>query len=461
MRVNLGVRMLAVALVCAVVSLAGSAVAGAVTVRAGTYVGVGSHRGVVLIAVGPGGRAITPLSITGAAGGGVAFDRVRVRHGGRFDRKIADGEGEESVAGRITSSGLVRGHYRFFNRGGFGSGSFSARFVRGLARRGERIFSLYASDNQTADTTTNLDRSGVPATEIGSLPVGVAQLPDGRVVVVDAPGANQAVLNSATPFGIERRIGGGVQARGLGNGGPVTKAGFNNPGVVVARTDGSYLITDDSSCVRAVSPAGIITDAAGVCGTVPGGPGVKTPLGDGGPATKAHLSAPAGLAVLPDGGFLIADSGGDRVQEVSPAGIITTVAGNGRTGFSGDGSPATSARLSSPTDVAVLPGGGFLIADTGNHRVREVQPDGTIVTVAGGHPVTLAHGLGDGGPATQAAVPSPVALLVRPDGNFLIGDDTLGMIRRVTPDATISTIAGGGPSGHGAARSTPRSPSDR
>lgn len=219
--------------------------------------------------------------------------------------------------------------------------------------------------------------------------------------------------------------------------------------MIVARPDGGYLISDES-CVRAVSPAGIITDAAGICGFTPP-PGAKTRLGDGGPAIKAHLSAPAGLAVLPDGGFLIADTTDERVREVSPAGVITTVAGNGRAGFSGDGGPATSARLSSPSDVAVLPGGGFLIADAGNHRVREVAPNGTIVTVAGGHPVTLADGLGDRGPATEAALLSPVALLVRPDGSFLIGDDTLDMIRRVAPDGTISTIAGGGPFGYGAA----------
>ncbi len=426
---------------CVVVSFARSAVADAATARPGTYVGLASNGGgLVLIAVAPGGRTLTSLSIENAA----SINQIRIRRAGRFAGHFKN-EDELSVTGRITSAGRVRGHYGFSSRSGYMSGSFFARFVQGVRVRGERIFPLYGSDHHAAGVTTNLNRSGVPATEIGSIPAGVAQLPDGRIVIVDGPDVNPAVINSVTPFGIERHIGGGIQGRGLGNGGPISRARFHSPTVVAARPDGGYLISDgNGTCVRAVSPAGIITDAAGVCGI---STDLRAPLGDGGPATKAHLSLSTGLAVLHDGDLLIADCGGDRVREVSAAGTITTVAGDGRDGFAGDGGPATSARLSCPNDVVVLPDGGLLIADAGNHRVREVRPDGTIETVAGGHPVTFDHGIGDGGLAVKAALPSPAALLVRPDGSFLIGDNELGMIRRVAPDGTISTIARDGPFG--------------
>jgi len=94
--------------------------------------------------------------------------------------------------------------------------------------------------------------------------------------------------------------------------------------------------------------------------------------GDGGPATSAELSSPFGVAVTADGGFLIADSGSQRVRKVSAAGTITTVAGTGTYGFSGDGGPATSAQLKPPYGVAETADGGFLIADTDNQRVRRV-----------------------------------------------------------------------------------------
>src|SRR5262249_20103820 len=105
--------------------------------------------------------------------------------------------------------------------------------------------------------------------------------------------------------------------------------------------------------------------------------------GDGGPATLARLGAPSAVAELADGGFLIADQWSGGGGRVSPTGTITTVAGNGRFGFSGDGGPATAAELALPSDVAATPDGGFLIADFGNERVRRVSPAGTITTVAG------------------------------------------------------------------------------
>lgn len=162
------------------------------------------------------------------------------------------------------------------------------------------------------------------------------------------------------------------------------------------------------------------------------------------------MEYPDGLAVLPDGGFLVADAAQDRVRKVSPDGVISTVAGTGQEGFSGDGGPATRARISGPAAVAVLPGGGFIIADAGNRRVREVNADGTISTVARGGTTTLARGIGDGGPATAAVLIDPLGVAALPDGGFVVSDVGLARIRSVAPNGTITTLAGGGPLGLGA-----------
>jgi len=157
------------------------------------------------------------------------------------------------------------------------------------------------------------------------------------------------------------------------------------------------------------------------------------PFGDGGPATQAVLGFTQAVAVAPDGSLYIAIND-HRIRRVGPDGIITTVAGTGVFGFSGDGGPATLAKMAGPRGVAVAPDGSLYIADVGNlfivntgNRIRRVGPDGIITTVAG----TESHGFsgGDGGPATQAPLDRPWAVAVAPDGSFYI---TAGShIRRV------------------------------
>ena len=137
-----------------------------------------------------------------------------------------------------------------------------------------------------------------------------------------------------------------------------------------------YIADFFNSRVRKVSPGGTITTFAGT--------GIQGFSGDGGPATSARLLGPQGVAVDGQGNVYIADGNDDRVRKVSPAGTITTFAGTGHTGFSGDGGPATSAQLSSPYGVAVDGKGNVYIADRQNIRVRKVSPGGTITTFAGG-----------------------------------------------------------------------------
>jgi hypothetical protein len=167
--------------------------------------------------------------------------------------------------------------------------------------------------------------------------------------------------------------------------------------------------------------------------------------GDGGPAVSALLNRPMGLAVDGAGNVFIVDTGNSRIRKISPDGTITTVAGNGTyaggmSGDAGDGGPATSTPLA-PWAVATDPAGNLFIAD-GSRRVRKVSPDGTITTVAGngmyGNP-----GNGDGGPATSAKIGIPTAVALDGAGNLLIANDN--RVRKVSPDGIITTVAGVGP----------------
>jgi PIN domain nuclease of toxin-antitoxin system len=144
---------------------------------------------------------------------------------------------------------------------------------------------------------------------------------------------------------------------------------------------------------------------------------------------QAALSDPFGLAVDGSGNLFIADAGNHRVRKVSRSGVISTVAGTGTRGFSGDGGPAVDARLFLPFGLAVDGSGNLFIADRGNERVRKVSPSGVISTVAG----TDARGFsGDGGPAVQAALSNPFGLAVDGSGNPFIAESGNDRVRKVT-----------------------------
>jgi hypothetical protein len=223
-----------------------------------------------------------------------------------------------------------------------------------------------------------------------------------------------------------------------GDNGPATSAQLNQPTGVAAMPDPDgfatlLLISDGANHrVRSVSFDGTITTVAG-----DGTPGFG---GDGGPATTAQLNGPEGLSVNADGSFLITDHFNHVIRLVSSNGTITTVAGNGTAGFSGDGGPATQAQLNSPVSVSSTGDGGFLIGDSQNHVVRRVAPDGTITTVAG-TPGTAGF-IGDGGPAVDAQLDHPDGVAAKPDGGFIIADANNNVIRRVFSDGTIETVVG-------------------
>lgn len=225
-----------------------------------------------------------------------------------------------------------------------------------------------------------------------------------------------------------------------GDGGPATAARIHTPSQLAFGADGSlYIASTGAHLIRKVDPNGIIsTIVSNGSGNFCDFPG----CGDGGPATQARLVAPRGVAVGPDGSLYIAEVLAHRIRKVDPDGIISTIAGTGDAGFSGDGGPAHQARLNGPQTLAVGPDGAVYIADSGNARIRRIGPDGIITTFAGG-----GASLGDGGPATLAQLRTPLGIAVGRDGSIYLTETGSVRVRRVTPDGIIRTIAGTGVSG--------------
>ena len=222
-----------------------------------------------------------------------------------------------------------------------------------------------------------------------------------------------------------------------GDGGPAVDAELSNPQDVTTDASGNTYIGDDGNCeVRKVSPSGIITRFAGTgtCGY----------SGDNGPATSAEISDADGVAVDAAGNVYIADSNNHVVRKVSPDGIITTFAGNGKFGLSGNFGPATSAEFRYPWGVRVDRSGNVYISDTDSSVVRKVNTAGIITTVAGNG---LFGYTGDHGPATSAELSFPEGIWIDPSGNLLIADDGNSVIREVNAQGIITTVAGNGTSG--------------
>jgi uncharacterized protein (TIGR03437 family) len=167
-------------------------------------------------------------------------------------------------------------------------------------------------------------------------------------------------------------------------------------------------------------------------------------VGDGGQGTAAQLAQPEGLAIDSTGNLYIADAANHRVRMVTPAGIITTIAGNGHPGFGGDNGPAAAAQLNQPYDVALDSSGNLYIADFGNQRVRRIDTSGNITTVAG-NGATGSNG--DGGPATAALLLGPRNVTLDSAGNLYLSEFNGHRVRMVTPGGIISTFAGIGIAG--------------
>jgi uncharacterized protein (TIGR03437 family) len=221
-----------------------------------------------------------------------------------------------------------------------------------------------------------------------------------------------------------------------GDGGPATAAELGNiQGIATDRLGNLYLSDTDNHRVRKVSSNGIITTIAGT--------GAAGFSGDGGPATAAQLNLPYGLATDLLGNLYVADLGNNRVRRIAPDGTILTVAGGGTQASAIDGGPATGVPLLTPRNLATDAAGDLYISEFSGHRVRKVTPDGNIWTAAG---TGIAGYWGDGGLAANAQLAFPAGLAVDRNGNLYIADSQNDRIRKILPGNIISTALGGSPS---------------
>jgi uncharacterized protein (TIGR03437 family) len=218
----------------------------------------------------------------------------------------------------------------------------------------------------------------------------------------------------------------------LGDGGPAALAQIGTIQGVAADHLGNIYISDtDHHRVRKINSSGVITTIAGT-----GAPGFS---GDGAAASVAQLKFPYGLAVDLAGYLYVADLGNNRIRRVAPDGMITTYAGGGHAG-PGDGGPASAAQLQTPRNVAIDTAGNLYIAEFEGHRVRKVTPDGRIATVAGNG---VAGYRGDGGLAANAQLAFPAGLAIDRTGVLYIADSQNQRIRKIMPGGAIITAVGG------------------
>jgi uncharacterized protein (TIGR03437 family) len=239
------------------------------------------------------------------------------------------------------------------------------------------------------------------------------------------------VVRSVTTLGAVNVFAGSGSFGFSGDGGPAASARMLLPSALAADSSGNYYIADAGNHrIRRVDAGGMITTVAGT--------GEAGYSGDSALATGARLASPAGIAVDKTGLIYIADTGNHRIRRIGVDGFITTVAGTGTPAYGGDNTLASRASFSSPNGLAVDSAGNVYIADTGNHRIRKLFGAGVVITVAG----TGASGYsGDGGAATAARLNSPTAVAVDASGRIYIADSGNNTVRRVEADGTITTLA--------------------
>jgi sugar lactone lactonase YvrE len=263
-------------------------------------------------------------------------------------------------------------------------------------------------------------------------PHGVAVDASGNLYIADP--ANNRIREVAVATGVISTFAGNGAAGYSGDGGAATSAELDVPAGVAADSAGNLYIADQgNNVIRKVSTSGTITTIAGNH--------EEGYSGDNGQATNATLYAPAGVAIDSAGNLYIADEGNNRIRMVNTSGTITTVAGNGTAGYSGDSGPATSATLNEPSAIVLDGSNNLYIADTGNSVIRKVT-NSTIATIVGYGAMGYT---GDGFPATSATLDMPLGLEIDPSGNLYIADSRNNVVRRVDTAGVITTFVGDGP----------------
>ena len=252
-----------------------------------------------------------------------------------------------------------------------------------------------------------------------------------------------APANATDGIGVVTAVAGTGEAGYDGDGGPALDAEVYEPRMVTFDAAGNMYIADTiNQVIRVVDRSGTMWTVAGVAAPVEGGGDGLCPrrfAGDGGPALDATLSCPHSLAVSPAGRLVIADSENHAIREVDSHGTIRTIAGTGSPGFGGDNGPAVEAKLRDPKGIIFDAAGNLYIADTNNDRVRKVDANGTITTVAG---TGARGGAGDGGQARQAELSEPRTIAMGPGGELYIAEPKVHRIRKVDANRIITRFAG-------------------
>jgi sugar lactone lactonase YvrE len=285
----------------------------------------------------------------------------------------------------------------------------------------------YSGDGGSAVNATLNDPYGVAMDGGGNL--FIADTDNNCIREVNSNGNIATVAGNDSP---------GYLAGGTTTNGGLEELSLNKPSGVAVDGAGNLFIADtDNNCIREVYSNGIVATVAGN-----GSAGYS---GDGTQATNASLNSPSGIAVDAAGHLFIADTENNCIREVYASGIVATVAGNGEAGYSGDGGPATNASFSYPIGVAVDGAGNLFVADLGNNRIRKVGFNGIVTTAAGNGSAGYS---GDGGMATGASLSSPSGLVLDGSGNLFIADTYNNRIRKVNGSGIITTVAGDGSAGY-------------
>jgi len=341
--------------------------------------------------------------------------------------------------------------------------NFQWLFNGALLTDGGRVSGSAATNLSIANVQTNdagtyqlvvTNNYGAATSRVATLtvlvPPGIVSQPTNQTVVLGSPATFSVTASGTTPLtcqwllngttlptNLMTTVAGNGTAGYAGDGGAAWRAMLNSPNGVALDTDHNVFIADTSNHrIRKMDTNGIITTVAGN--------GTNGFSGDGSLAINASLNSPGHIVFDSAGNLFIADTANHRIRKVDVNGLITTVAGAGTNGYSGDGGPATNASLNSPGGIAFDSAGNLFIADMMNSRVRKVDTNNVITTVAGNGssawPTT-----GDGGPATNAIIRYPASVAADAAGNLFVGDAGDNRVRKVDINGIITTFAGGGP----------------
>ena len=246
----------------------------------------------------------------------------------------------------------------------------------------------------------------------------------------------KAIKSSMPKYLITTAVGTG-EAGYSGDNELATNAKINDPYGIAVSENGTLFISDrQNSRIRKVDPGGIISTFAGV--------GSSQIICTSEPISEAHIPGPEKLTLGADGSLYVSSSQGHRIRKIDNQGVVKVVAGTGDPGYNIDGIIATSSQLYSPGGTAVDAQGNLYIADTLNHRVRKVDPKGIISTIAG---TGIAGFSGDNGPAIKAKIDTPTSVAISSDGYLYFSHGLNPRVRKISPRGRISTIAGTGTAG--------------